>query len=192
MTINSNTADRILDAAQELIQRRGYNAISFNDIAEQVGIKKPSIIHHFPCKAALGRAVIKRYREHLATKLDGVANADDKSAVDAFDVYCTPYTDLGTGSDKICLCGSLAGEFMALPKDMRNEVSIFFESHIKWLENILAQGKKTGEFIFDDPLPMMAQLILDSLQGALIVKRATANTHHLHNVIRTLKAKLNP
>ena len=40
----SDTATKILDVGQELIQTRGYTAMSFQDIATQVGIKKPSVI----------------------------------------------------------------------------------------------------------------------------------------------------
>ncbi|MGA1190549.1 MAG: TetR/AcrR family transcriptional regulator, partial [Pseudomonadales bacterium] len=54
------TADRILDAGQELIQTRGFSAMSFQDIASEVGVKKPSIIHHYPTKAELGVAIIRR------------------------------------------------------------------------------------------------------------------------------------
>jgi TetR/AcrR family transcriptional repressor of nem operon len=53
----------ILDVAQEAIQKRGYNAFSYADLAEAVGIRKASIHHYFPSKADLGLAVIRRYRE---------------------------------------------------------------------------------------------------------------------------------
>ena len=56
----SDTATKILDIGQELIQTRGYTAMSFQDIAVQVGIKKPSVIHHFPSKSDLGVAIIQR------------------------------------------------------------------------------------------------------------------------------------
>ena len=43
--------------------------MSFQDIASEVGIKKPSIIHHFPTKAELGVAIIRRYRDTFAVQL---------------------------------------------------------------------------------------------------------------------------
>ena len=63
------TAERILDAGQELIQSGGFSAMSFQDIASEVGIRKPSIIHHFPTKAELGVAIIRRYRDTFASQL---------------------------------------------------------------------------------------------------------------------------
>lgn len=190
MKVNQSTAERILDVAQELIQRRGYNAISFTDIAEDVGIKKPSIVHHYPSKAALGKAVVRRYRETFAAALNNVANSPEKTALDAFEFYCTPYLDYGKTKDKVCLCGALAGEFTALPKSVQKEVSQFFEAHISWLQIILERGKNSGEFRFSEGSHAMAMHILDSLQGALIVKRATANFEHLDKTIELLKEEL--
>jgi TetR/AcrR family transcriptional repressor of nem operon len=60
----STTKIEILDAAQNIIQLRGYNGFSFANISQTVGISKASIHHHFPSKAALGLllfAAIERY-----------------------------------------------------------------------------------------------------------------------------------
>src|SRR5579862_1588267 len=57
----SSTRDRILDIAQRLIQSRGYNAFSFDDLAEELDIRTASIHYHFPTKADLGIALLRRY-----------------------------------------------------------------------------------------------------------------------------------
>src|SRR4051794_36242328 len=57
------TSDLILDVAQELLQTRGYNAISYQDIADRIGIRKASIHHHFPNKSDLAQALVRRYRQ---------------------------------------------------------------------------------------------------------------------------------
>ena len=76
----TDTATKILDVGQELIQTRGYSAMSFQDIAEQVGIKKPSVIHHFPSKTKLGVAIIQRYRDTFASQLEAINKDPDKTA----------------------------------------------------------------------------------------------------------------
>ena len=70
----TDTATKILDAGQFLIQTRGYSAVSFQDIATKVGIKKPSIIHHFENKCSLGVAIIQRYRSNFAEQLEAIKN----------------------------------------------------------------------------------------------------------------------
>jgi TetR/AcrR family transcriptional repressor of nem operon len=186
----SDTANRILDATQDLIQRRGYNAISFTDIAAVVGIKKPSILHHFSSKAELGKALVKRYSEGFLGLLNDASNDPQKTSLDAFDVYCSPYREFSCTTDKICLCGALAGEFMALPDDVKEQVSDFFGQHVKWLTMIFEQGKNKGELHFSDAADILARFIVNSLQGALIVKRASGQQVDINHTIALLKTKL--
>lgn len=191
-TATISTAERILEVAQDLIQRRGFNAISFEDIAKKVGIKKPSIVHHFSSKAVLGRAVVRRYRQNFAGMLDAIASDPEKTAADALEFYFVPYTDFGETKDKVCLCGALAGEFMALPKTMQSEVAEFFKDHQNWLESILNRGRESGELIVEESPRQTAGLILDALHGSLIIKRATNDPGHVQRLVDSLKAKLIP
>ncbi len=190
MSKYSNTANRILDVAQSLIQKSGYHAISFNDIAVEVGIKKPSVIHHFASKQALGIAVVKRYVETFDSQLEFLLNTPDNHTLDIFDAYCTPYLDFGKTDDQICLCGALAGEFAALPENLKVEVKHFFLQHTEWLQKILNRGLKDSSYSFSEPVDDLAKHILNSLQGALLVKRATGDDAHLKATITLLKEKL--
>jgi TetR/AcrR family transcriptional regulator len=59
-TLNASTAVRILDAAESLFAQRGYSATSLGDVADQVGIRSPSLYNHFRNKEALYGAVLER------------------------------------------------------------------------------------------------------------------------------------
>ena len=72
------TADRILDIAERLVQRRGFNAFSYADVATAVGIRKASLHYHFATKADLGQALIARYRQTFLAALREIeAEAED-------------------------------------------------------------------------------------------------------------------
>ena len=60
MTSLKDTPTRILDEAEALFAAKGYKATSLGEVAEQVGIRSPSLYNHFKNKAALYQAVLDR------------------------------------------------------------------------------------------------------------------------------------
>ena len=70
------TATTILDAAQQLAQTRGYNAFSYRDLAERVGIRTASIHYHLPTKGDLGVALVARYGAFVADALAALDRRD--------------------------------------------------------------------------------------------------------------------
>ena len=51
----------ILDAALKLFSHRGYGATSVSDIAEEAGLSKGNLYHHFPDKETIFRELLDRY-----------------------------------------------------------------------------------------------------------------------------------
>ena len=46
---------QIIELATELVQSKGFDSFSYNDLSEDLGIRKASIHHHFAKKAETTR-----------------------------------------------------------------------------------------------------------------------------------------
>ena len=64
------TRDRILDAALELFGTRGVDAVSLDDIAAVVGVRKQTVLYWFTSKEELLDAVLHRSADELIVAID--------------------------------------------------------------------------------------------------------------------------
>lgn len=75
----SPAAERIVDAAEELVQHVGFNGFSYEDISQKVGIRKPSIHHHFQTKVELVVVMTQRYIHRFQMQLEEIESASTSS-----------------------------------------------------------------------------------------------------------------
>src|SRR5256885_11634411 len=144
-----DTAQRILDVAERLVQTQGFNGFSYADISAELDITKARLPYHFATKAALGSALITRYCAEFRHALQGV----DVSAADAREKlrrYAGLYAEV-LRQHRMCLCGMLAADYTTLPTLMRSGVKEFFDLNESWLARILVGGRKPGRSRFRGP-----------------------------------------
>ena len=184
----TDTADRILDLAERLVQTRGFNGFSYADVAGDLGVTKASLHYHFPTKAALGLRLIERYTEVFTAALAAI----DESAPNAaakLGAYCDIYSAV-LRNGRMCLCGMLAADYATLPETMKSALTRFFEANERWLATVLEQGRARGELRYaGDPLEI-ARLLVSSLEGAMLVARSFGEFTRFQAVAHRLLAEL--
>ena len=184
--MSTTGAPAILDVAEGLVQRKGFNGFSYSDVAAELHVTRASIHYHFAGKADLGEALITRYgarfNDALAEIGRGVDDERDKLAAYA-ELYAGVLAD-----DRMCLCGMLAAEYETLPDGMQRAVERFFADNERWLEAVLETGRTRGTLAFDGPAADAAGLILSGLEGAMLVARPFGGVERFRAAARALLA----
>jgi TetR/AcrR family transcriptional regulator, transcriptional repressor for nem operon len=186
----TGTAARILDAAERLVQMRGFNGFSYADVAAELGVTKASLHYHFPGKAELGEALINRYANRFVGALQAidVKSSDVHSKLGA---YAAVYADV-LKDNRMCLCGMLAADYETLPPAMRAAVLRFFDANEAWLERVLEQGASEGALHYEGLARDEAQLIIGALEGAMLIARPYGDPERFraaaHRLLATLDA----
>jgi TetR/AcrR family transcriptional repressor of nem operon len=165
----ADTASRILDVAERLVQSRGFNAFSYADVASELAVTKASLHYHYPGKAELGEALITRYAERFFEALKAIDEQGGDSAV-RLAAYASIYGDV-LRSERICLCGMLAADYETLPPPMQAAVIRFFDDNIAWLAGVIRQGIEEGTLRPSGSAEDAAQALLGGLEGAMLVAR---------------------
>ena len=157
----------LIDVATSQVRRLGYSAFSYADLADAVGIRKPSIHHHFPTKEDLGVAIVAAYTERISEQLDRI-DAKTGDMIERLRAYARLYRE-GLEGRRGCLCGVLASEVAVLPQQVQAGVRQFFGLHLRWLERVLRDGRANG-LLRDGVEPRVAaRTVLAALQGALFL-----------------------
>ena len=167
---NGDSAQRILDVAERLVQTRGFNGFSYADIAEALDVTKASLHYHFPSKADLGRRLIERYEQTFLAVLKGI-DATGAAPREKLKRYARIYADV-LRDNRMCLCGMLASDYATLPKAMKENVKHFFDENEQWLVAVLEQGRKSGALEFKGSPLDLARVIVGSLEGAMMLARS--------------------
>lgn len=181
------TREAILKLASALVQSRGFSAVSFGLVAEQLGLKAPAIHYHFPSKTDLGLALVERYRARYRRWMDEAADQALPAplVLEGHFRIASRFTDDG----RACPVGVLTSEFDSIPLEMQPAVRAMSDEVNTWLADVLAAGKARGELRFVGDAKDMAALISSALQGAVQQSRATGRPA-FDGVLRQLRLLL--
>lgn len=156
-----SSATKILDIAERRMRMAGYNAVSYRDIAAEMGIKSASLHYHFQKKEDLGVALVQRYAANFSRTLYHSTIMTETPA-EELAVFVNLYRIALEDHQLVCLCAVLGAEAAGLPEPVTNEVRAFFEDNIQWLTDVYtAMGTETPT--------QRAKTTLALLEGAMIV-----------------------
>lgn len=166
--VGNETRAELIKKAQMYLQRNGYNAFSFQHLADDLEVKKASIHYYFRSKEDLLVALIKDYQAQFAQFTADVAGLGPEERIRK---YMKIYKGFAKDSYKICPIGALSLDFSSLKKETKKTANDLVDQHRKWLIETISAGIASKKFKPVLDLPQTILIVGASLQGALQLAR---------------------
>ncbi|HWD79485.1 MAG TPA: TetR/AcrR family transcriptional regulator [Kribbella sp.] len=162
------TVERLIRSTQELLWERGYVGTSPKAIQREAGAGQGSMYHHFAGKAELAKVAIERSAAELRAAAEEQFGGPG-SAGERIDGYLRRERDVLKG----CRVGRLTADpDVVADPELRKPVAETFSWLRKRLAEVVAEGKRDGEYPESlDPV-RTAATIAAVLQGGYVLARA--------------------
>lgn len=187
--MSTDTKTALLDSAERAARTRGFDGFSYADLARDVGIRKASIHHHFPTKAALSVALMQRYYGDLEASCAEIAARNITGAA-RISALVTLYRDALDGGKSLCLCVSLSISRESLPADVIVQISRFRAMMIAWIAKTFEMGNRDGSIKNVGDPTSEAPALLSLLEGAQLAARAEENLDPFDSAVRLLMTRV--
>lgn len=183
VTIMNSTFEQLMDASESAMRLKGYHAVSFRDLADELGIKSASVHYYFRQKEDLGVAVVERYSDRLFAELNKLSGSA-QSGKEQIEAFCKSYQFALKSSDKMCLCGLLGAEISGLPDVVGDAVRAFLNANIDWVISALPASYTSAQ------KRIKAAHIVSTMQGAMMLSTGLKNYKILDDAVEAIISNL--
>lgn len=156
-----NTRQKILETANQLFIKKGYTATSIREIAQETGIGKATIYHHFSDKESIAGALLKIVSDKMMNNLKTISMVSDP--IERLKVAATFSLDALINSAEIFQI--VRREIPSFKQEFSERMTLFFSSYTSLIKESLEMGMETGLFRKTDA-GESARIFLSMLQGS--------------------------
>jgi AcrR family transcriptional regulator len=163
--------DQILAEATRQFAARGFDSTPLADIAEAVGIRKPSLLYHFSSKAALRRGVLEKITAHWSDMLPRLLKAAT-SGLERFDaVLEATIVFFREDPDRARL---VVREVLDRPDEIQAIMEDQVRSWVDLVSEYIRRGQKEGRIYGDvDPRAYIVHVLNLVIGGIATYDRTT-------------------
>ncbi|ABR91532.1 transcriptional regulator, TetR family [Janthinobacterium sp. Marseille] len=182
LTTPSNTKNNIIVLAKQLLKTRSYLGFSFQDIADEIGLRKASLHHHFPSKESLGVEIIRELRASFEEWAESTP-IDPHKKLDAY--FCRFRKTVDVGAE-VCPAGGLASGWSCIGEEMRIAARDLRNTHVSWLTDVIGTIKQKKSKTMKE----LASYVFSACQGGLISSRMTGRSEEFDLVVKQLRVAI--
>ena len=172
--METDTKTALLNAAEEMVRTRGYDAFSFADLAARVDIRKASVHYHYPSKADLSEALIAGYHKRVSEHCAEISRTAPSAAA-KLKALMSFYRDAAGDGECLCLCVSLTTSPANLPSSVTQRLKGFRTMVTDWIERVFIDALRDGSVSGVASPKDEAAAVLALLEGAQLAARPTGS-----------------
>ncbi|MEP3633965.1 MAG: TetR/AcrR family transcriptional regulator [Shimia thalassica] len=185
----TDTKTALLNSAERAARARGFDGFSYADLATDVGIRKASIHHHFPSKANLSVALMRRYAEAFETEILRI-DEEKTSGSARLQALIDIYREALENGKSLCLCVSFSSSPESLPPEVIAQIRQFRAMLIGWLTKTFEAGQSDGSIAGVAHPELESAAALAVLEGAQLAARAEEDVVLFDMALKLLKGRL--
>jgi TetR/AcrR family transcriptional repressor of nem operon len=188
------TREKLLRAAFEEIYRRGYQSASLETILAQARVTKGALYHHFPDKAALGRAVVDEVVSGLLLRrwsVDTLAETAGDPVTAIQEVIRHRSAELTPREVELgCPLNNLAQEMSPLDERFRRSVNRAFDTWREAFSRALERGQAEGSVRRKVDPRKTSDFIVAAIEGSYGLAKNAQSTAMLRSNLEVLNGFL--
>lgn len=170
---HADTRELLLRCGMEIFAEQGFAATGIDAVLKRVSVPKGSFYHYFESKEAFGQAVLQRYANYFARKLDHWLLDEAELPLQRL---CNFVNDAKAGMTKYqfrrgCLVGNLGQEVNVLPESFRNELEDVLLDWQRRLATCLRQAASQRQIGVDSDCDALAAYFWIGWEGAVMRAR---------------------
>jgi len=171
---NTEMREKILEVAFDLFYAGGLNAVSMEDIADKVGVKKANLFHYYHSKNDLILAVFDHGTSFMQEQ---ILKRFCDTKTDPIQVFEGMFVDImdcmkKNACSRGCFIGNLAQEMSDHHEVLRKRMSDFIGQWKACLTQYLKGWKSVGYFKKDFRPESAAEAILSAFEGSILFCKA--------------------
>lgn len=167
------TKQLLINEALEIVQKEAFSALSFQMLADRVGIKKASVYYHFPSKEKLALGVIEDANTKLGKYFTSIAlQKPDKQLASYIKLFSVHISSL----QNLCPGVSFITSWPAQTDAVKQAIKTLYQTHIEFITSVIQKGYDQSVFLHNQtPATDAAATVFAMLQGALLTARVNGN-----------------
>ncbi|MGW7041279.1 TetR/AcrR family transcriptional regulator [Streptomyces avermitilis] len=180
----SDAREKILAAAQSLIELRGYSALGTAEICKVAGVPKGSFYYFFESKEALALAVLDEHWAAQRREWTRILGGDAEPLQRLRQLFQETEAGQRAGQQSCgtvsgCMFGNLTLEMSNQTEAIRERLQHIFDAQVDMVEEVIAGAQKRGEVAVSDTHEA-ARSVVAQLEGQVLFAKLYNDTGRLN------------